>query len=261
MSEYANYSFTIFILFVCGAILYKILSAHKGKEMFIRKITGLDSIDEAVGRATEMGRPIFFTPGLGDLNITTLAALAILSRIAKLSARYNNRLIMTTVDPVVYTVAEEICREAYSSEGRAELFEPERDILYLSGRQFPYAMGSAGIMHREKVAAGFMFGSFAAESLILAEAGSQIGAIQVAGTDSTLQIPFFITTCDYTLIGEELYAASAYISKQPTMLGSLVGQDIGKMTMLILFTLGVIAQTLVVLHIIDFNFVIDIFSR
>ena len=41
-----------------------------------------------------------------------------------------------------------------------------------------------------------------------ARLGNAAGAIQIAGTDAVTQLPFFITTCDYTLIGEELYAAS-----------------------------------------------------
>jgi hypothetical protein len=83
-------------------------------------------------------------------------------------------------------------------------------------------------------------GYYAAEALLLAETGAATGAIQIAGTDSTNQLPFFITACDYTLIGEELYAASAYLSREPLLLGSLKGQDVGKALVMIL----IIVQTL-----------------
>ncbi len=98
-------------------------------------------------------------------------------------------------------------------------------------------------MHRNQVAATFLFGYFFAESLLVAEAGNHIGAIQVAGTDAVLQIPFFVVTCDYTLIGEELYAASAYLSQDPTMLGSLAGQDAVKVSLMGLLVLGSLATT------------------
>ena len=71
-------------------------------------------------------------------------------------------------------------------------------------------------------------GTFFAESLILAETGNSIGAIQIAGTSEAAQLPFFIAACDFTLIGEELFAASAYLSGEPQQLGSLKGQDAGK---------------------------------
>jgi len=63
-----------------------------------------------------------------------------------------------------------------------------------------------------------------------------------AGTDSITQLPFFITSCDYTLMGEELYAASAYLSKDPLLLGSLRGQDWGKLIVIVMIILGVILQ-------------------
>jgi hypothetical protein len=85
------------------------------------------------------------------------------------------------------------------------------------------------MMVRDKPAACFYMGSFFAESLILAETGNSIGAIQIAGTAQPAQLPFFVAACDYTLIGEEFFAASAYLSGQPDQLGSLKGQDIGKL--------------------------------
>jgi hypothetical protein len=81
---------------------------------------------------------------------------------------------------------------------------------------------------------------FDAESLILAETGNSIGAIQIAGTGSPAQIPFFVTACDYTLIGEEFFTASAYLSNKPELVGSIKGQDIVKLLVMIAMCLTVI---------------------
>ena len=134
-------------------------------------------------------------------------------------------------------------RESYASAGRPEDFDPT-SVYFLSDRQFAFASGVAGTIHREKVAASFLFGDFFAESLIFAESGQQVGAIQVAGTVQTTQLPFFIASCDYTIIGDEYYAASAYISREPTLLGSLVGQDICKGMMLLIVVLGTLALSI-----------------
>jgi hypothetical protein len=80
-------------------------------------------------------------------------------------------------------------------------------------------------MVREKPAAHFFVGSFYAESLMLAEVGQSTGAIQIAATAELAQLPFFVCACDYTLIGEEFYAASAYLSREPMLLASVKGQD------------------------------------
>jgi hypothetical protein len=139
-------------------------------------------------------------------------------------------------------------RDAYAEAGRPELLE-EGDVRYLTTQQFAFASGVAGILVREKVAASFLFGAFFAESLIFAEVGQQIGAIQVAGTTETNQIPFFIAACDYVIIGDEFYAATAYISKNPTLLGSIVGQDYCKLILLVVVVLGCLAATLLqILH-------------
>jgi hypothetical protein len=101
------------------------------------------------------------------------------------------------------------------------------------------------MMVRKKPAACFYMGSFFAESLLLAETGNSIGAIQVAGTAEPSQLPFFVAACDYTLIGEEFFAASAYLSGEPHQLGSLKGQDIGKAVGAALIVAGCLLATVV----------------
>lgn len=240
--KHATLPTALFVLAIAAAILVAILTARRGRQLFIRRIPGLAAIDEAVGRATEMGRPILFVPGLSSLDITTLQALAILSHVVRSAARYRSRVIVPTADSVIYTVSEEVARDAYTHEGVPEQFQPT-DIRYLSDQQFAFASGVVGILTREQIASAFYFGSFAAESLILAETGHNAGAIQVAGTPSTTQIPFFIAACDYTIIGDEFYAASAYLSREPTLLGSLVGQDIGKALIVATIVLGIALST------------------
>ncbi|OGC39419.1 hypothetical protein A2Y85_08300 [candidate division WOR-3 bacterium RBG_13_43_14] len=221
----------IFISFIAfgGIILYFISRARKNpKDLFIRKIAGLQAIDEAIGRATEMGKPILYTTGLGLIDyIPTIASLNILGEVARKIAKYNTRLINPHCDPVVYTVAREIVKEAYASAGRPDAYDPS-SVYFVTDSQFAYAAALDGVMWREKPATNFLLGYFMAESLIIAETGAATGAIQISGTDAIPQLPFLVTACDYTLIGEELYAASAYISREPLLLGAIKGEDLGK---------------------------------
>lgn len=233
-------------------IIWRIVSAQRGKELFIRRIPGLNAIDEAIGRATEMGKPVLMVPGIGGFGIIALQALSIFSYIARSTARFGNRILMPIADATVFTVAEEVIRDAYQAEGHPERFDRD-SIRFLSDRQFAFASGVAGLIQRERVASSFMFGEFFAESLIFAETGNMVGAIQIAGTVQTTQIPFFIAACDYTIIGDEYYAASAYISRNPTMLGSLVGQDFGKLLIGTLCVIGTVAATFAALQIPTFG--------
>jgi hypothetical protein len=161
-----------------------------------------------------------------------LASISILSKIAEVIANYQSRIVIPNYDPIVYSVIDEVVKSAYVKTGRPDAYRAE-DVYYLTGRQFAYASGIAGLMAREKPAANFFLGYFMAEALLLAEAGSMTGAIQIAGTDSISQIPFFIVACDYTLIGEELYAAGAYMGNDVKLLGGLKGQDYVKLVLMI----------------------------
>ncbi len=239
---YATLPIAILTAVFSFLVLFFIFRARRGKKPKIRKIPGLDAINDAVGRATEMGRPMMYTPGLVGIDPICMASMAILKSIVKLAAQYDTRVIVAIYSPEVIPYAEEICRQAYTEGGKPNLFSPD-DVRFISQDQFAYASGTVGLMHREKVAANFMMGSFAAESLILAETGQQIGAIQVAGTTSYMQLPFFITTCDYTIIGEEYFAGSAYLTQDPVLLGSLFGQDLAKMIILGILLLGIIYST------------------
>jgi hypothetical protein len=225
------------------AILFFISRAKAGKELYIRKIAGLEAVDEAVGRATEMGRKIFFIPGIQDIyNLQTIAGVIILGRVAKLVAEYDAQMEIPVSRSMVMVACRETVKEAYLNAGRPDAYK-EDAIHYLTDEQFGYAAGVDGLIVREKPATIFYQGAFFAESLILAETGNYIGAIQIAGTAMPAQLPFFVAACDYTLIGEELFAASAYLSKEPKLLGSLKGQDVGKVVILLAILIGVIVHS------------------
>ena len=218
--------------------------AKRGANLFIRRIGGLSAIDEAIGRATEMGRKMFYIPGILSLNeIQTIASLYILGHVARKTATYGATLECPNIDPLTFTAARETVEQAYMEAGKPDQFKEEM-VTYITYDQFAYTASVTGKMVREKPATNFFIGSFFAESLILAETGQSVGAIQIAGTAELAQLPFFVTTCDYTLIGEELYAASAYLSREPLLLGTIKAQDTIKAMLMITMALGIVALAL-----------------
>jgi Domain of unknown function (DUF6754) len=190
-----------------------------------------------------MGRSVLFVPGIMDLDqVETISGLIILGHVAKMTARYEADLNVPVSRSLVMESGRETVQASYISEGRPDLFSSDM-VHYYTDDQFAFAAAVDGIMLREKPAAVFLQGKFFAESLIMAETGNSIGAIQIAGTGSPSQIPFFVTACDYTLIGEEFFAASAYLGDDPKLLGSIKGQDIAKAILMACLGLGVIFET------------------
>lgn len=245
--EWLNYELLnvlIMALVLGGAVIYFIETARRGKKLFVRKIAGLEAVDDAIGRATEMGRPILFIPGILDMDdVQTLAALTILGRVARVIADYDTKIFMPVSRSLVMTAGRETIKASYQTAGRPDAYSDDM-VTYITDEQFGYVAAVDGFMVREKPATVFLLGAFFAESLILAETGNSVGAIQIAGTARPAQLPFFIAACDFTLIGEELFAASAYLSGEPKQMGSLKGQDVGKAIAMAAILIGVLTVTI-----------------
>lgn len=237
----------VFTLVLAAFILLNIKrarsGANKGKDLYIRRISGLNAIDEAIGRATEMGRPVLMVPGLSDtVDAIAMQALNIFAYVSRIAARFANPILICCYNAPVYTVAQEMIRDVYQQEGAIERYDTD-SVRFISDRQFAFAAGVSGLIHREQTAATFFLGAFYAESLIFAETANSIGAIQVASSTELTQTPFFIAACDYVLIGDEFYAASAYLTREPVLVGSLVGQDWCKLAIMGSIFLGTVVNS------------------
>ncbi len=234
----------VFLIIFTLLFFFYYYQARLGKVPYIRKIAGLEAIDDAVGRATEMGRPIIYTTGISTLSDPAIiAGIAILKYVAKKVAGYGIDLIVPNNDPLIMLASREAVKEGYTESGRPDLYK-EENIMFLTTEQFGFAAGFNGIVVREKPGAAFYQGYFYAESLLMAETSYNVGAINISGTTAITQLPFFIVSSDYTLIGEELYAASAYLSKNPSEIGTIKSEDIAKILLVLFILIGSILITL-----------------
>ncbi len=241
--EHSTPAIIILIFTLLGPGLYYSRKAVLGAKYYLRKIRGIDEISHSIASSVEQGRPIVFSTGMTDVSPLLYACLGILKYVAKQGAKVRTSVFVPVRDPEALALVDATLKSAHQDVGRLANYDPTK-VRYLSSDQLAYASGYQGLVHRENAGACFLFGSFAAESLILSEAGSRVGAKQIAGTVSNEQIPFFVASCDYTLLGEELYATSAYLSGDPISVGSLRGQDFSKLFIMLLVVLGVALETL-----------------
>jgi hypothetical protein len=235
-------SFVILLFFV-GVLLFLIWQSKKGMKFEMKHLPGLDAIEEAVGRATEMGRPIVANPGLDGLRAggpVTIAGLSVVTYVSRLAARKGTGLIVPVANPELLPVVDEIVKTSYVMEGAPEAFDPDSQIRWLGDNQWSWTAGLQGIAERERVASNIMIGSFAAEAMILAETFARVGAFQVGGLTNTYQIPFFVAACDYTLVGDEMLAAGAYLSGDPAQIATIAAEDIFKIIFVGLIVVGIL---------------------
>jgi len=233
----------IFFIAVFIITLYLVQRSKTWKPT-IRSIPAMDALEEAVGRAVEMGTCVHFTSGLSSLSTPVtgpmiIAGLSVYHRLASLSVNKGARLVYNVAQPDVIPLAYDLLYEAYRMEGKAEEFDPDDAIRFTSSAQGPYAAAVQNFFAEEKPASNIMIGPFYAESILLAEVGARYNSFQIAGTGRTTQMPYFAIVADYTLICEEIFAAGAYLSEDPIQLSSIVVQDIFKALSVALIILGI----------------------
>jgi hypothetical protein len=167
----------------------------------------------------------------------------ILGHVAKITAEYDTDLRVANAFPLTMVIAEEVVRQGYANAGRADAHRPE-NVMFITSEQFAFAAGVNGMILRERPATNIFFGRFYGESLMLAETGFLAGAVQIAGTAELTQLPFFVSACDFTLLGEELFACSAYLTREPNQLALLKAGDVLKIVIALLVVGFTVCATL-----------------
>jgi hypothetical protein len=173
----------------------------------------------------------------------TIAGLSLLEPVARRVAERGGELIIPVNRSLVLESVRATCRAAYEAVGRAESWDDDQ-AHYVSDDPLGFVARVDGMITRLRPGACFFFGFFASESLLLAEGARQVGAVQIAGTASAVQLPFFVASCDHVLMGEELFAAGASLSADDALLGSLRGQDWGKLLAVGALLAGALVATL-----------------
>lgn len=236
----------LFAVLFLGAfvIAYWVSSAQykKTNKVPFRPLAAVEAIDEAIGRATEMGKTVHFTCGRGTFDGQTFAGLDVLRYVARQTALRDTTLIVTNHRAQVHPVTEEIVRSAHLEVGKADTYKPD-NVRFISEEQQAYVQGVYGIFEREGVVANIMIGWFFAEALQLAEVAHWVGAVQIAGTTDPAQVPFLAVACDYSLIGEEIYAAGTYLNPDHMKVGTLMAQDVCKYIVAIVSVVGSVLIT------------------
>jgi hypothetical protein len=89
-----------------------------------------------------------------------------------------------------------------------------------------YAAGVSDIVQHSNAGSNLLMGRFGAEIGIILEAGGRENMDQIVGSDDPVALAVGSAMSDDLLIGEELFAAGAYLKGSPSQLASLQVQDI-----------------------------------
>jgi len=230
------------VFLIYAAIAYWATKAARGGRYFpLKKLAGLDAIEECNGRATELGRPFQCTidNGGAQLEDQVMATFELVRFAAASAVRYEAPFMVVSNSPEGHPIFEEIVSTAYVAGGKADLYRPDM-VRFIGGYSSATHVQIMQLMRDQKIAAQLIAGNLMNQTMFYAETGAALGAIQIGATKNTHQMPFIAMQCDYTLMGDELYAAATMISRDPLRMGILVAQEGGKLFCLVIIIAGVI---------------------
>ncbi len=221
----------IVVLLVVILTLLHHARAIAGKRPISRRpLPGLESIGRALARGAETGRAIHLSPGSGAIGarsstVETVAGLLAAERVATEAALNGAPLLASSGDAVAHLALRGTLRQAYQQAGLGQDYDPVNVQLLAHQDPMAYASGVTTLYGRQKLEASQLIGSFGQEVLLASEDGAQRGVPQIAGATSTTALPLIYLTVEGALIGEEIYAAEAYLARSQAPLARLLTQD------------------------------------
>jgi hypothetical protein len=236
----------VFLLVIVAATYASYYLAKKGRSWPIRPLEGLEAVREGIARCAEMGRPVLVTPGISSLTAVqsaqTIAGLTMLGEVAQRSASIGVTCTTNASSEQIVLASEAIVRNALTMAGRPELYSVGKYVRWFGSDQFSYAVGCAGQILEENPGLVVFMGYFLADTVVTGETATRIGAIKIGGTLGS--IAFLAMMCDYLLIGEEMFVASAAITEDKNAIATIASQDWIKLIVLAFGILGVVLYAL-----------------
>jgi hypothetical protein len=226
-----NGLFALTVIVVALLLLIFTRRQRSGRYPAIRPLPACNSLANQVGEAVESGRQLHVSLGqaslVGPANPTSIAAVHILDYLAKDGSASGTPPLTTVGDGTLLPIAQDSLRQAHEAAGRLSEYKPSMtQFLAADSDPYAYAGGIAAILQQGKTSSNLLVGRFGPELAIPAEIAARKNMEQVIGTDDPSALAVATAVTDNVLIGEELFAAGAYLENEPGQLAGLQVQDI-----------------------------------
>jgi hypothetical protein len=231
----------LIVILVSALLLSLITFLRRRSSPKLRAIPALTRLYRAIGLSVEDGTRLHASLGRGSLltsrNGATLAALAMLRYLAERTSAGDRPPVATSGDPVLSLLAQDTLKAGYQAAGSEDLYQPTTGRL--SGLSpFSYAAGAMTVVRDENVSANVMMGNFGPEVALLVESAERVDTPTLGGSDGLAAQAVLYAASQEPLIGEELFAASAYLDAGAAHTASLSVQDILRWTLILILFAG-----------------------
>lgn len=237
------------IVLVAFGVLFAAFFAmfRTGRRPRFRAIPAFRLLRGQMGRAIESGRDLHVSIGTGGVSgedtVTTLSGLAVAEYLADEAAASGLAPIVTTSDPTSAILAEDIVRRPYSRQGNLNDY-PRNAARLPALSPTAYAGATMDFLNHDPVLTNIMSGAFDANIALIDQAASNHDLPQLVGAADPRALAVMVTSTEHLLMGEEMFAARAYLRAQLPHLASLRAADVARVIMVVLIVLSFIAGLL-----------------
>lgn len=229
------------LLILAGILFAGLTFLRRRSPASLRLIEAYERLNRSVGLAVENGTRLHISLGHGNLVTgrggSALAGLAMLRRLAERTSVSDRPPVVTSGDASLAILSQDTLHSGYRAAGAEDQYR------FSTGRltgltPFSYASGTLPTIHDENVSANIVIGALGVEAALLAEASDRENTSLIAASDDLSAQSVFFATSQEPLIGEELFAAGAYIGAGPSHDASLHVQDILRWLIILAIILG-----------------------
>jgi hypothetical protein len=231
-----------FGLLIFAAVLFVALTLWRRRTPgSLRLIEAYERLNRSVGLAVENGTRLHISLGRGNFFTarggSALAGLAMLRRLAERTSMSDRPPIVTSGDASLAILSQDTLQSGYRAAGAEDQYR------FSTGRltgltPFSYAAGTIPTIHDENVSANIILGDLGTESALLAEASDRENTSLIAASDNLSAQSVFYASAQEPLIGEELFAAGAYVGAGASHQASLNVQDILRWLIILAILIG-----------------------
>lgn len=219
----------IFTLVFCGLIVYFVRLESNRSSRFLREIPAFWRIKRGIGLAVEAGQRIHLALGSGGVSAfkggSGLIGLSLLERLARAASISDRPPVATSGEASLTFLSQDSLKSVYRLMNAESQFDPQAGQL-TGLTPFSYAAGSIAVSSDPHVSVNLFAGHYGSEVGLMLDAAERKDTLTLGGSDDLQAQAVMYASSVEPLIGEELYAAGAYLQVNPYHTASVRAQDV-----------------------------------
>ncbi len=241
----------ILLIIITFTLLFLSLRQRRtGKSPTFRRIASISKLKRAVGLSVEEGSRVHVALGNASLtqpaSSSAFVSLKTLREVGEMCSNSDNPPVASSGDGVLALLSQDTLHDVARQTHTLELFQPENGRL-AGVTPLTNVIGALQTVNDPEVKTNVLIGNFGSEAGLLSTVSQEKGSLTIAASDSLTAQATFFATVEQPLIGEELFAVSAYLHSEPIQNASLKVQDLLRGLVVLTLLVGAILKLVGVL--------------